>query len=309
MRRLLILLALLIWPLATVLGATLNAGFAQGLWYSSFPIFAGDEVRVYAALQNRSAQKISGEVAFFVNDKLAQTVPFEAASDKLAEASFNWRAAAGKQNLRAELRNLKRQDGSPFSVAELSASSAAQSELFVDNDFDQDRLGDNDDPDDDNDGYSDRVELAAGSDPREPRSLPPAGSIGASNSTVQKISEAVGLTLAPLTPSPIRETVDSVNDFFEKAATQVENKQLDLAIAAKDERKDTPLLKEQIEEFNKVAPVVNLPVQQLPQRGPWLALASDALGLIAEFIRGWWAWLLLLGLIFGWRTFKRRHKN
>ena len=50
--------------------------------------------------------------------------------------------------------------------------SVSNSEQF---DFDDDALGDDCDPDDDNDGYDDELELALGSDPFDADSIPPSG--------------------------------------------------------------------------------------------------------------------------------------
>ena len=308
MRHLTILpiIALLILP-TLASAATLNAGFVQGLWFSKYPVLAGEAVRIYAALQNRSGQNLAGEVIFYIDETVVERQAFTAHDGRLVEASTDWLAKAGPHKMRAELANLLGPGGVKVEAQALTAGSVAQSEITVDLDNDQDGQGDSADEDDDNDGASDRLENAAGTNPLNAGSVPTVGAMQtAGQNIINSITQGAASVLWPVTPSFIAMPVATANKIIQDTVKNLENLRLDLKAASQGQSGETPLLKEELESIGSTVPLVKVPTEILPQRGPWLALAADVLGVIVDFLRAWWIWVVALLAVFVTRFLLRR---
>src|SRR3989338_7132714 len=301
-----LLLALTALP-ATVTGATINAGFVQGLWFSKYPVLAGEAVRIYAALQNCSGQNLAGEVIFYIDETVVERQAFTAHDGRLVEASTDWLAKAGPHKMRAELANLLGPGGVRVEAQALTAGSVAQSEITVDLDNDQDGQGDSADEDDDNDGASDRLENAAGTNPLNAGSVPTVGAMQtAGQNIINSITQGAASVLLPVTPSFIAMPVATANKIIQDTVKNLENLRLDLKAASQGQSGETPLLKEELESIGSTVPLVKVPTEILPQRGPWLALAADVLGVIIDFLRAWWIWVVALLAVFVTRFLLRR---
>ena len=304
-----LLLALTALP-ATVTGATINAGFVQGLWFSKYPVLAGEAVRIYAALQNRSGQNLAGEVIFYIDEAVVERQAFTANDGRLVEASTDWLAKAGPHKMRAELANLLGPGGLKVEAQALTAGRVAQSEITVDLDNDQDGQGDSADEDDDNDGASDRLENAAGSNPLSAGSVPPVGAMQtAGQSIINSITQGAAGALSPVTPNFIATAVATANKIIQDTVKNLENLRLDLKAASQGQSGQTPLLKEELESIGSTVPLVKVPTEILPQRGPWLALAADVLGVIIDFLRAWWMWVVGLLLLIMVRFIVKRRRS
>ena len=97
-----ILLSLLLFPV-TVVAQSQNAGFVEGLWYSKMPFFAGEEVRVYAALRNNTGSDLSGTVRFTDNTITIGEKPVEALDGRLVETWIDWTPSSGNHQVRVVL--------------------------------------------------------------------------------------------------------------------------------------------------------------------------------------------------------------
>ncbi len=144
---------------------TVNAGFVSGLWYSSNTFFAGDNVRIYSAIQNNSGFDIVGKIQFFNNEEIIGESDFSAVNGQLAEKWADWKAEKGDHNIYIKLIDTKKAlIGGEFEPITLAFDSSNADKRFVDSDTDGDKIGDAVDTDNDNDGLSDIQEKALGTD-------------------------------------------------------------------------------------------------------------------------------------------------
>lgn len=183
-----------------------NAGFVNGLWFSRYPFFAGDTVRLYAALQNNSGFDIKGAATFFdKNEKIGET-DFSVVNGRLLEVWTDWQVAEGNHAISVAITEaFKAEVGkNPESIV-LAFASFSQEPLMVGKDTDGDRVEDSKDTDDDNDGLldseekqyktnplvvdsdgdgiSDKEEISAGTNPLQPPQKEYAQKNGAGAST------------------------------------------------------------------------------------------------------------------------------
>lgn len=164
-----ILFLLLFVPVATASGQTLNAGFVQGVWYSKTPFFAGETVRLYTAIQNNSGSDIQGTVEFLVNGNSVGESSFSAINGRIVEVWTDWKVTQGNHSVEASIKEAFRVEvGKTPEPISLNAGVLGASEVFVDEDTDQDGIGNLEDEDDDNDGLTDREEKVLKTDPLNP---------------------------------------------------------------------------------------------------------------------------------------------
>lgn len=155
-------------PLFALASALTNAGFLQGgIWYSKDPFFAGETVRIYAALFNSGPDDISGTVEFFDNQKsIGVSDFFVERGGKFTQVWNDWKAAEGQHSIEAKIikASLLRVGKPPIAV-ELAKQKTQSSSLSIQKDTDGDLIGNDSDPDDDNDGIPDIEEIKNGTDP------------------------------------------------------------------------------------------------------------------------------------------------
>jgi len=148
-----------------------NAGFVPGpIWFSKYPVFVGDEVKIYTALYNNSEYGISGDLYFYNNNKEIGKANFKMPANSGAkDVWIEWIALKGDVEISAEMKNVlimdfqeKKNNNIGFQNAQI-----AKSKIFIDFDNDKDGIGNIKDNDDDNDGVSDLTEIAEGTNPFE----------------------------------------------------------------------------------------------------------------------------------------------
>ncbi|MCR4283759.1 MAG: hypothetical protein NUV64_00370 [Parcubacteria group bacterium] len=146
-------------------GETINAGFVSGLWYSSNNFFAGDNVRIYSAIQNNSGFDIVGKIQFFDNEEIIGGSEFSVINGRLVEKWTDWSVKEGDHNIYIKLVDTKKAIiGGGFEPVTLTFDSSHTDKRFIDSDTDGDKIGDAVDTDDDNDGLSDEEEKSLGTD-------------------------------------------------------------------------------------------------------------------------------------------------
>lgn len=231
----------------------INAGFVSGLWYSQSPLFAGDKIRIYAAIQNRSGFDITGVVQFYNYDNLIGKADFSALDGRLIEVWTDWTAIEGKHNIRAVVAESKKsgigEEPTPINIV---SNFSSVDDVFVDIDTDGDKIGNNDDFDDDNDGVVDTDEIARGTnslsndtdgdgikDNSDSNPLDAAETKDAENSLAKdlvvdkfiKISKEINDVYESVKPKigPMVDTsVDAVDEIINKLAKQVDKKREEL---------------------------------------------------------------------------------
>ncbi|MAZ67153.1 hypothetical protein CL652_00020 [bacterium] len=67
--------------------AALNAGVVNGVWFSDPNPEAGEEVRIFTAVQNSSGETVSGTVAFLVNGDIVGSVAFTVDNNEVRAVS------------------------------------------------------------------------------------------------------------------------------------------------------------------------------------------------------------------------------
>ncbi|MCF7815934.1 MAG: hypothetical protein K9M10_03115 [Candidatus Pacebacteria bacterium] len=146
----------------------INAGFVQGIWYSSEPIFVGVPTRVYVAFRNNTQHDLTGTIRFTDNEKRIGSFEVSALSGRLVEAWIDWTPTFGEHSLAASLSeaelHILGEGVSPLDITDI----AIEETVPVDYDSDKDGIGDQIDNDDDNDGVSDVDEKINGTDPLIP---------------------------------------------------------------------------------------------------------------------------------------------
>jgi hypothetical protein len=140
----------------------INAGFVQGLWYSSDQIIEGVPVRVYAALRNNTPH---GTVRFMDNGTRIGSSAVSALSGRLVETWTDWTPGAGEHSLSIALDNAELHVIGGEVIKADVANITVEDTLVADIDTDKDGIGNITDTDDDNDGITDVEEKNRGSNP------------------------------------------------------------------------------------------------------------------------------------------------
>ena len=147
-----------------------SAGFlSDNIWYSRDPFFAGDSVRIYSGIFNSSNLDIAGRVEFYDNGKLVGETDFNVeAGGNLVRVWADWQVGEGKHIIVANIQEAHiTTPGYENEQLDLSNAKIQEDVRQVDIDTDGDRIGDEQDKDDDNDGVSDEIEQAIGTNPKE----------------------------------------------------------------------------------------------------------------------------------------------
>lgn len=143
----------------------INAGFVQGLWYSSDTVFSGIPTRIYVALRNNTPHDLTGTVRFTDNGKRIGSSEVRALSGRLVETWIDWTPSEGEHTISASLSDatLHIIGGNTQNLE--STDILAEDVLTIDTDTDKDGVGNTTDTDDDADGVSDLDEKNRGTNP------------------------------------------------------------------------------------------------------------------------------------------------
>lgn len=167
MRYAFIIVIFILFPLFSFANEP-NAGFVQGLWYSSEPVFVGVPTRIYVAVRNNTEHDLTGTVRFMDNGVRIGSSEISALSGRLVEAWVDWTPTDGEHNITAIVTDAKLHviGGEAKSID--VAGVTAEDSVMVDFDTDDDGVGNSIDTDDDGDGVLDTDEKARGSNPLVP---------------------------------------------------------------------------------------------------------------------------------------------
>ena len=171
MRFLFLLLFFTLAPLQSVFAQEqfFNLGFLKDtIWFSKDPFFHGENVRIYSAVFNSSANDLKGSVNFSINNSSIGTADFTALKEGgVGIVWADWDAKEGEHSFSAKITTAKLAlQGGPEQEIEVSNDTAKATARIVDIDTDKDQIGDREDADDDNDGISDAREQILGTNPK-----------------------------------------------------------------------------------------------------------------------------------------------
>ncbi len=274
--RIAVLLFFFLAPLvAFAQQAELNAGLVSGIWYSKFPFFAGETVRIYTAIQNNSGSDLKGKVQFSKNDEPIGDAPFSALKGGLIQVWQDWQAQEGTYTISARIVDATPPVSSSFA--------AAQQEVVVDKDTDKDSIGNLQDNDDDNDGLTDEKEQILGTDPLNP-DTDGDGIKDGDDIVEQKTEETKGEGTFIAEVEEQAETF--VEDIIEDLKTRQESVQQRLATETQK-----PILK-----------LPNIPEDSIPSKD---AIENFLLAAAITALPYWKFGLLLLGGIILWKLLSR----
>ena len=163
-----VIFALFLPPVSPLAAPLSNAGFLQGgIWYSKDPFFAGETVRVYAAIFNSGQNDISGKVEFLDNQKsLGKSDFFVERGGKFSQVWIDWNVDKGRHSVEAIITKASLVGpGGVLTPVEIAQTKAQEDSRLVEEDTDKDQIGNATDTDDDNDGISDAEEIKKGTNP------------------------------------------------------------------------------------------------------------------------------------------------
>jgi len=271
-----------------------NAGLvANGIWYSLDPFFPGDQIRIYSAMQNQAGFDIIGKIQFWVDDKLLTQFDFSVINGRLIEKWADWQATEGDHDISVRIIEPKKVEiGKDPVPITLKFSSIGTGKRFVDLDTDGDRIGNREDPDDDNDGVSDEEEIRLGTNPLSPE--PRAAVTPIPEPTEEKaISEKT------------KEIIEKVIKTLEEKKETLEEKKETIEKEIEEEKEPKPILEELLKEIEKRVPAVGrIPREKMPTwkhvYGWLITILIYILSTLIYILSTPWLLLLIVILVIIW---------
>lgn len=258
----LLLIIVFFLPLVSF-GDSVNAGFVQGIWYSSDKIYVGKVIRVYAAIHNQSDTDIHGSIGLYDNGSQISSKDFSVIHGSLANMWFDWDPTYGEHKLSIRFDSVFGAEiGEQSAGIEIGDGELLSGLLFVDVDTDSDGIGNEEDEDDDNDGYSDSDEKDSGSDPLEISSVPvkEAESVGKGSFIGNNIiSNIVPENLSPVVSaiqSAIKSTTKTIDETAAKTASALESVRDDIKLQSYSDEESVAGISRIQEITNKYLPIV-----------------------------------------------------
>lgn len=145
-----------------------NIGFIpNNIWYSEYPFFAGENVRIYTIVFNSGKGDLLGTISFSDGAKILGTKDFSVSGGgKTQDVWIDWVPERGEHTISAVITSARiSRAGQPDEPVELAYRESGAQKSFADSDNDRDRIGDMQDMDDDNDGILDTDEITQKTDP------------------------------------------------------------------------------------------------------------------------------------------------
>lgn len=140
-----------------------NIGIIKGIWFSKDVFFAEDTIRIYTALQNNSGKDINGTVEFFDNDVSLGVKNFNALDRRVTEVWMDSIVSEGSHNYSVVITKAVLEGSNPNEESLVTPRVITSERVIIaDFDTDGDGIGNKEDPDDDNDGFTDIEEEIRG---------------------------------------------------------------------------------------------------------------------------------------------------
>ena len=215
-----ILSLLFFFGLSTMVFANSNThiGLVKGIWLSSTDHFAGEFIKINVALFNENDNKVQGSLNFLSNNNVIGSEEFSAEPRTIIQVSKDYILEYGDSTFSTLIEYINILDDSGLIVDRLNSSELLEQNLIfsdqidinVDYDTDGDGIGNTEDEDDDSDGYSDEIELSAGTDPLSALSKP-------------DISLSLGYSPISDGRKILEETIENLEEKIKKSDSRVKN--------------------------------------------------------------------------------------
>ena len=284
---------------------TINAGIVNGLWYSKVPFFAGDQIRIYTALQNQSGFDITGTIQFLDQEIIIGESEFSVVDGNFIKEWIDWEVTQGNHSISIKIVDAQKHElNKDPEIIFLNLGVLGADEQFADFDTDGDLIGNKEDLDDDNDGIEDEREIIIGTN-----SL-----VADTDNDGVLDGEEVEKGTDPLVPEEeivqeITETVEQVEkvlNFTKEEAEKIlqgiiekiEDKQTIVQKEIKEEINPKPIFEKGLAAIGSNFGFLKISKEKIPT---WKHVYSWFLGMIL-FILGK-PWLLLVITLFVIRTF------
>jgi len=298
---------------------SLEISFVDKLRYSQDSFFAGEDIRVYATLQNNSGFDLQGIIYFDDNEKFIGDFNFFIADGRNIETWVDWRPSEGEHNLLVKISNLKK-----LEIAKVPKEVVLDEEIIttkkidIDIDTDKDGIGNKEDLDDDNDNISDKKEIEQGTNTLvfnevvveniEPKTETKANLNDSIETETKKIitgdimEDLKSITEATLEKS--KDLTGTTKNFLEKHKETIDEEI--------DKDKKIELAQKELQESSENLEVkegVNLYTANILDAVPSVKeMYSFILGILIYILNTWWLLLATIGLIF-WLLYKYfRHR-
>ena len=88
---------------SSVVPEQINARILPLVWYSDIFITDGDNIKIYAGIQNNSGIDFTGTATFYVDDKVISDSEFTSSDDSLNDVSAKWVAEIGSHDIQVKI--------------------------------------------------------------------------------------------------------------------------------------------------------------------------------------------------------------
>lgn len=109
-----------------------GTGFIQkNIWYSHYPLVAGDTVKIFTLINNPSAGVLSGTAEFHDKGTLMGSKPFSVSAHSYEAISLDWKVIPGDHAISAEIKNAKLLEDSKSTTVTVPNVSTGEDQTFV----------------------------------------------------------------------------------------------------------------------------------------------------------------------------------
>lgn len=267
-----------------------NAGFVNGLWFSRHPFFAGETVRLYAALQNNSGFDIKGEAAFFDKNEKIGEANFSVVNGRLLEVWTDWHVSEGNHAISVAIaKAFKVEVGKNPEPITLTFASFAHSPIVIETDTDNDRIGNSKDTDDDNDGLTDAEEKDYGTDPLA------ADSDGDGLSDKREVEERVQKSDTGTSTISLQDTARATAAFLKETRQHY---------APRVVQATKKIMDEIDKRADNAAKIIRIKKDNL-EPTQYQSLFSVSLALLLPFVDHWWIAAMIFAATILWLLWRR----
>ena len=192
-----------------------NAGFVNGIWFSSEPVTNYGSTEIFAIVHNEGDAQLKGIATLFVNGVAVGARDVVLSRGGIKKLTFAYEFSAGAHEVRAHF--------TPADGADLSSAQLGATVVRVVADTDGDGIQDTTDTDDDNDSIPDDADarpLVFDDVPEPEQELSESGLALWNRLTGERDSDIANTEQASATPStnPVARTIRSLEDIRKRGA-------------------------------------------------------------------------------------------